>query len=58
MSCDRSDIRRGGLAKSKGSVQHGILSCRYDLAELNPKCHNYSIIFTEISFCSETPSLP
>ena len=42
----------------KGSVQSDSLSWRYDLAELNPKCHiNYSIIFTEISFFSETLSI-
>ena len=35
----RTDIRRDGLSKSKGSVQHDVLSWRHDLANLNPKYH-------------------
>ena len=47
------------LLKSKGSVQHDVLSWRCDSAQLNLKCHmNYPIIFTETnSFFSETSNL-
>ena len=56
---DRSGIRQSGLAESKESVKRDVLSWRCDLAKLNLKCHmNYSIIFTEICFSSETSSSP
>ena len=43
---------------SKGGDKHNSLSQRIDLTKLNPNRHmNYSIIFTEISFYTETSIL-
>ena len=56
-SRDRS--MKGSFGTSEGSAQYDVLYQRYDLFKLNPKCHmNYSIIFKEISFFSETSSSP
>ena len=54
-----SQIWREAASNFKGAGKHDVLSRSPDLAKLKSKCHiNYSIIFTEISFSSETSILP
>ena len=51
-------VLKGVVSKLETGATTTISSWSSDLAKLNLKCHmNYSIIFTDISFYSETSSL-